>query len=96
MSTSRKRGLVAGALFVVIVGSIAGIKWLFPPRHEHCIKGALFELSAYAKENGGRFPESASRWADALLKLNHKMINDADWPQFVRAQRKLLEDEGFS
>lgn len=45
-------------------------RWVFPPRHEHCIIAAKNLLRVYAEANGGAYPTSSKGWGDALLKLN--------------------------
>lgn len=70
MSARRTRSILISALALLGVLAVPGFRWLFPSRHQHCIKQAIFVLAGYAAEHEGRYPTSAKGWGDALLELN--------------------------
>lgn len=89
MKRPRKRYIIIGVLVVLAGLAVPTYRWVFPPRHQHCMKQAVFVFSSYASENNGTFPESDKGWGDALLKLGS--IEDSDyWVPYVVG----IDDDG--
>ena len=91
MSNSRRAISVWASIFIVCCIGIGLLwKWIFPPKHEHCITAAKMLLRGYAEANDGAYPTSSRGWGDALLKLNEHTDDPKNWISVVTG----VDDDG--